>query len=166
MVFLGAISLYLSALGFLKRAQQNDVTTNPLVSLEDITKRISLSNSATLGTVVAGQLDVRADYAVCSYDLLPGSANNTGNDNYWHYRFVGGALRSICDNISNTIVAAGSPALINNVADPPNPPGSSFALLNPSASGNASVVTIHLVTSASPAVTIDTSVALGAASKN
>ena len=159
-VFLAAISVYLSALKFLKTTQQSGVSTNTVATLEDISKRISLANSAVVTGGGNPQLNVRADYAVCSYNVLNTPAN-VADDNWWHYRLINNALRFICDANAATAVSGTGSILIDNV----NTGGSTLRLINPSAAGNPTVVNIHVVTT-SPVLTLDTNVALGAASKN
>jgi prepilin-type N-terminal cleavage/methylation domain-containing protein len=169
MVFAGSISLYLSSLKFLKRSQATDVTTNPAVSVENLTTPIGLANEAWVNGIAgpAGPgltLDLRADYPVCGDFTapIPNSAANFADDNYWHYGFVGTGLYTICDSNPNTVVTAvGSTLLIPNV----DVASSTFEIVNPSGSGASTVVAIHLVTT-TPAATLETNVVLSGRAKN
>lgn len=159
MVFLGAISLYATGLKFLAARQAVDVSVSPTVSLEQIVRNISIANTANL-TNGDSQLNLRLDFTCAGVAL--GSPGNTGDDSWWHYRFIASKLRVLCDNVPGTTVSAGAGPtdLLDNV----NISASAFSIINPSASGADTVVSIHLV-STDPAITIDTEAALGAASK-
>ena len=159
-VFLGSTSVYLTALKFLKNTQQSGVSVNKVATLEDISKRVSLGNSAFMTGGGNQQLNIRADYAVCSYNVLNTPAN-TADDNWWHYRVIAGAVRFVCDSNQSTNVNGNDYVLIDNV----NTGFSEFQLINPSNAGNPTVAHIYITTT-SPALTLATDVALGAASKN
>lgn len=164
MVFLGGISIYGSAFKFVKTSQQTDVSTNPAIALEIMTKRISLSNAGTL-TFGTKQLNVRSDYACPDSFVSKNTPADFSDDNYWHYGFVNGAggtaLRTRCDASATTNVDSSDSALLNGV----DFDGSNFGLVSPSGSGIPNVVNVHLEAT-SPAVTLDTNVALGAQAKN
>ena len=155
MVFAGTTSVYLSSLKFLKTAQQTDVTINPSVSLETISKVISLGNDATL-TNGGSQLNIRADYAMCSdfTTSLTTPANNS-DDNYWHYMLIGGAVRATCgnNNIAASPVDTNSPILISNAT------AFSITWFDPSGTGLSTISQISVTTS-SPPMTLTTKVAM------
>ena len=159
LVFIGSTAVYISGLKFLRLAQQNDVSTSPVIAVEDITQKISFANDAALA---GGQLTIRADYPTCSDFSVANvnSAANTADDRFWHYGFVNGALRSVCDAAAGTVVGAGSPILVSNV----NIAASNFQINNPSGAGVPTVVRLHVV-ALQPALTLDTNAALGARSK-
>ena len=161
-VFAGSTSVYLSSLKFMKTAQSTDVSTMPAVSVEGISKVISLGNDASLSQGNT-QLDVRADYPAGSdfNTTLNNTPANTGDDGYWHYRFINNSLVWLSNNAAATALTAADTVLIPSV----NTASSTFQITNPSASGGATVVSIHVVTNA-PVATLDTNVALGAKSKN
>ena len=172
LVFLAGISVYTTSFKFLQRAQTRDITTLPVVSLEAVAKRISVSNAATVdfaGPVTGAQLHVRADFAVnpasCGIYAPLNTPGNTADDGWWHFYFkdVGGviALRGTCDNNPGTTVPDGAPILINNVVLA----NSSFTLQDPSGTGIPTVVNIHLQTTAPTVAELDTDVTLGAKPK-
>lgn len=167
MVFLGGMSLYTSGLRFLRTQQTTDVTALPDVSVEDLARKTAVANDATL-TQGGSQLNLELDYSQCS----PSSSLNTpsdGTDDYFaHYRLVNNELLYLCNQTAaTTLTASGNPA--GTVVALPNlntgAGGSTFQITNPSSAGSATVVSIHIV-STSPAKTLDTEVALGAAPKN
>ena len=164
LVFLAGISVYTTGFKFLRTAQNTDVTTLPVVSVEDIAKRISVSNRMTTtapgAPVVGAQLNVCGDYQTCTYTPRNTPAN-LADDGCWHYAFLNtNVLKTSCDNSANAAVTAAGTTLINSV----NTALSSFALVNPSGAGNATVVQIHVRTTV-PVAELDTNVALGASAK-
>ena len=165
LVFLAGISVYTTGFRFLRVVQNTDVTMLPVVSVEDIAKRVSLSNvmttSAPGAPVVGAQLNVCGDYQLCTYTPL-NTPNNFADDNCWHYAFMNtNELKTSCNNNANAPVTPAGTTLINNV----NTVLSSFTLVNPSASGNATVAHIHVRTTVPPVAELDTDVALGASAK-
>ena len=162
MVFAGSTSVYLSSLRFLRTAQLNDVSVNPTVSLETIGKAILLSNNGSLSQGNT-QLDLRADYNPASGDFSAprGTPGNTGDDGYWHYRFINNSLVWSSDANPAPVLTAANTVLVPNVVTA----SSSFTIVNPSGQGTATVVRVILATTI-PAGTLDTNVALGAKSKN
>ena len=164
-VTLAAISVYTTSLNFLRRAQTTDVTTLPVVSIENIAKRISVSNRMTTTApglpVVGAQLNACGDYITCTYTPR-NTPSNFADDGCWHYAFMNdNTLRTICDNAPGTAVTLADTTLISNV----DTTVSVFTLANPSAVGNATVGHIHVLTTASPVAEVDTDVALGASAK-
>lgn len=157
-VFLGGASVHITALRFLGTAQQNSfvITTDPAVMLEDVARRISLSNQATI-TVGNSRLNVRSDYNCLGAPL--NTPNNTVDDQWWHYRFQSSTLTWKCNGLPTDIGPAG-PILISNVTTA----SSYFAIINPSGAGQPTVVNIRLVSTV-PVTTLDTNVALGASAK-
>ncbi len=163
-VFLGAASIYTSALRFLKSRQAVDVTLSPAIALEQITRRTSVANLASL-TQAGTQLNLRLDFDVCTTTRAFATPANYADDNYWHYRFVGTQLLSFCDNAAATpIVALDNPGGTVSVIDNLDTATSTVQITNPSSSGAATVISFHVV-STNPLVTIDTESSLGAAPK-
>lgn len=162
-VFLGASSLYTTGLKFLRARQNIDVSTSPGIVLEQIVKKAAVANSVSL-TQANTQLNLRIDYDLCS-DTRAVPTSTTADDNWWHYRLVNNQLLFLCDAAAgSTLTAVGNPpntiALMSNV----DTTASTFQIINPSASGTATVLSAHLVSS-SPAQAVDTEVSLGAMPK-
>jgi len=162
-VFTAAISMYASGIKALKQRQAVDISVSPEVSLEGVTRKIAVAFEADINP--APQLNIRLDQTCGGADLA--TPSNAADDVWWHFRFKSNALLALCDNSQATVLTnPGSPAgtieLISNVDT--SGPGSDMTITNPSGSGSASVVHIHLV-STNPVLTVDTETALGAKSK-
>ena len=163
LVFAGALSMYTSSLKLLKARQSIDVTTAPDISLEQVARKVSLALEANISP--ASQLNLRLDQT-CGGAALNSPAVSAG-DAWWHFSFKANALLALCDTVMGTSltsvgVPAGTTELTPNLDTTVT--GSNFQIVNPSGSGAATVIGMHVV-STSPIITIDTETALGATAK-
>ena len=165
LVFTAAISIYTSGIKTLKQRQAVDVTVSPEVSLESVTRKISVAFEGNINPTP--QLNIRVNETCGGAALPTSSISNAADDAWWHFRFKSSALLALCDNSQATVLTnigapAGTIALISNVDTTGS--ASDMTITNPSGPGSASVVTIHLKSS-TPDLTVDTETALGATSK-
>lgn len=161
LVFTAAISLYTSGIKQLKARQAVDVTTSPDIFLEQVAKKISIASAANMAP--ATQLNIRVDQDCAGAALA--TPSNTTDDNWWHFRPAGTELLAFCDNVPGTVLTSignpvGTTSLISNL----DTATSNFAIINPSATGNPTVISMHIV-STNPIMTVDTEAALGASPK-
>ena len=160
-VFAGGMSMYTSSLKFLKTRQNTDLTLSPDIAFEPVARKIALANFANL-THGGSQLNIQLDQACNGTPLA--TPSNTGDDSWWHYRFVTTNLMSFCENSNTnpTLTAPGNPAGTVSVLDTLSNNASTWAALNPSAAGTPTVIGVQL---RSPTVNVDTEIKLGAATK-
>ena len=164
LVFAGAISMYTSALKFLRARQSIDVTVSPDVVLEQVVRKAAPANAASL-SAGNSQLNVRLDQS-CAGTVLS-TPSNAGDDNWWHFRLLNNNLLSYCDGAGlTTLNGVNNPVgTVTLTSSLDTTVGSSyFQIINPSAAGSPTVVSLQLV-STNPVLAVATEVALGASSK-
>lgn len=113
-VFLAGISIYVSCLKIFAQAQSAATSTSTETQLIPIVKNIRQANYAFVSNGNT-QLDIRVDLDMCGDTRATPTPSNAADDSWWHYRFVGGALRYVCDNNQNTSVSGSDAVLMQNM---------------------------------------------------
>lgn len=179
LVMVAAFSLYTTGLNLFTKTATRDITQAPEPVIEEVARRINTANFASFDAGT-GQLNLRADFINCNPSTPdPAGPSVFTSDSWWHYRFVNNQLLSYCENANTNplLSAPGNPASTTAILSnldmtgglPQYPPGtgtgrSSFQLVNPSGTGNATVVYIH-INSTNPAKELNTEVAVGVSAK-
>jgi Tfp pilus assembly protein PilW len=162
MVFLAAISLYLSSARSFGTLTARDITATYEYAATTIADNIQMANFAA--TQAGGkQLDVRSDHTCGKIGLA--SPSNFADDTWRHWAFNNGqrALYYVCDTAPNTTPTAADTTVATELQD------ADFSFLNPSGAGLNRVVQIVLTPSATAPATqkrVQTAVALSATGTN
>ncbi len=157
LVFAVSMSLYSSGFRMITPIiGARDPADNPVILLEDIAKRISLCNDASVDA--SGVLHLRCDYAPGTYNALNSPANFL-DDGRWHYRFAGGSLCMVSDLLPATVPPAN--AIVIPGIDAAN---SSFMVTAPSGGAGSLPIKVDIVltTSTQPISQLRTSALVGA----
>ena len=165
-IFLAGISIYASTLKMLSSSRTSGKNLPTVVYVEDVAKKIEAANDITRGTNTADrtagdsdQINLRVNQDCSGVSVSTPSSAGV----YWHYRFLSGALRYKCDSAAATNPGGGGNIAIDNLNVGGG--GSLFSLINPSGSGDPTVVKIHIVTSGATPQTTETQVSAGSKAK-
>ena len=146
MVFVGAISIYVSGLKFLGGLTATSSQLEPVINVDEMSKRIQLANDGAV-ELSGAQLLLRGDY-----DWSSGGWNSRGtpgdftDDSCTRYRFLGTELHlrseAAAGGVCSSFAVTGSDTLlISNLRSG----SSSFTAVNPSGQGNPTVYAIDVV---------------------
>ena len=90
-VFVGAASMYTSALKFLQARENVDVTASPDIAVEPVTRKVACALQG--GISPASQLNIRMDQT-CGGAALATPAV-AGDDSWWHFRLTNSQLLAL-----------------------------------------------------------------------